>query len=753
MANGEQSWFSDGEDLLRGVRDTASHWADLPEISGYAELVELERGGQGVVYQARQCSTNQLVAIKVLRSGASATDEDRFRFCREIELVAALDHSSIVRVHDSGITPQGQPFYVMELVDGLPVDEACEQAGMDLAGRLALFAAICDAVGHAHWHGIIHRDLKPRNILVDGDGHPHILDFGLAKLTSDRTGAGAAALDSVTRSGQFLGSLAWASPEQVERTPEQVGLGTDVYSLGAILYQLLTGQLPHGVTTNLVEAVRGITVAPPVPPRSIRPQIPTDVETIVLRCLAKEPGRRYPSVGELQRDVRRYLAGEPIGAKRDHTGYLLRRAIVRHKIVAGLAALLLLSGVVFLVAITAQYRRVVDAERSASHSLEVATIEAERAEVVRRFLTRMLSAVNPSRAGRDVRVVELLEQAAIDIDVGFDDKPIVEAALRHCIGQAYRSLGLLKQASQHLERGLSLSVEHRGVEHREAIQASMELAILRAMQGRLPEAESLFEGAQQVVERCVDETDELFAATLLGVAGLRNMQGRLIESEQLLRRGLALAAEHRGETHPDTIRATHNLAAVLNRMQRRDESEVFLRRALAQHTEVHGPEHLHTVRARGNLGVLLMESGRLDEAEPLVVATLAAVRKILGEDHAETINFLHNVAVLREYRGEHDRALTLARQALQAAEKVMTSGHLKIARYRSHVGACLERLGRYQQAEQELLAADRDLRTQLGDGHPYAQKSATELARLYESWGKPELSSRWRELAPGASGR
>jgi eukaryotic-like serine/threonine-protein kinase len=364
------------------------------DIPGYQVIREIHRGGQGVVYQALQLSTKRDVAVKVMKQGPFATLADRVRFDREVETLGKLKHPNIVAVHDAGAVA-GFQYFVMNYVDGQPLDEAfpglgClipERASTDgprpgagakaaaavrpsplqVASALQAFIKVCDAVHAAHLRGVIHRDLKPSNIRVDRSGEPHVLDFGLAK------SADALPDSAMTRTGQFVGSLPWASPEQVEGASQKIDLRTDVYALGAILFQLLTGSLPFDAGSNLRDAVDSILYRAPPRPSTLAaaaggPPIDDELETIVLKCLAKDRERRYQSAGELARDLQRYLAGEPIDAKRESTMYLLRKTLRRYRLrVAAAAAFVILLGV-FGAVMAVLYRHTAVLEQDARRS-------------------------------------------------------------------------------------------------------------------------------------------------------------------------------------------------------------------------------------------------------------------------------------------------------------------------------------------------------------------------------------------------
>jgi tetratricopeptide (TPR) repeat protein len=312
---------------------------DLPSdfFPGYEIIREIHRGGQGVVYQAIQKSTKRKVAIKLLFEGLAGGSRGRARFDREVEILAQMNHPNIVSVIDSGHVGPSY-FIVMDYISGQPLDSFIAGGPRSMDETLELFAKICDAVNSAHLKGVIHRDLKPGNIRVDPQGEPHVLDFGLAKVGAGET-TETSRLMMMTMTGQFIGSLPWASPEQAEGVPDKIDIRTDVYSLGVVLYQMLTGgKFPYSVVGNMRDVLDNILKAEPEKPSTVRRQINDEVETIVLKALSKERDRRYQSAGELGRDVRHYLCGEPIEAKRDSGWYFLKKAARRHRTAAGVAA-------------------------------------------------------------------------------------------------------------------------------------------------------------------------------------------------------------------------------------------------------------------------------------------------------------------------------------------------------------------------------------------------------------------------------
>jgi serine/threonine-protein kinase len=704
-------------------------------IGPYRLVEYVASGGMGAVYRAERADREfeQQVAIKLVNRWM-VTPLVRQRFQRERQTLANLEHAGITRLLDGGTTEDDIPYLVMEYVAGLPIDAYCARRGLAITDRLGLFREVCDVVAHAHRNLVVHRDLKPGNILVTEDGRPTLLDFGIAKLLEMAPEAGAARTTL-----QQLRALTpqYASPEQIRGEP--VTTAADVYSLGVVLYELLTGRRPYRLTGHSTyedertvceteprlpsDAVReeaddeedhGRDRRLPEPPARLRHRLRGDLDAIVMKAMEKQPAERYESVTALADDIARYLNGQPVRARHHTVRYRAAKFVRRNAFAVGAAAIVAISVVGGGVAASIGLVR-----EAWAHQL--ALEEAAEAEAINRFLNEMLSSVDPGRDGRDVRVAEILERAAQDVGSRFEDRPEVQAELRTTIGKCYRALGMLEPAAVQLERALELREAQRGAEHRETLESLNELAVLRIMQGDLAAAEELLAGALASARRQLDTRDELFLSILSSLAGLRNVQARLPEAETLLRELLDVQRLTLEETHPDTIRTIHNLALVLHRQDKDEQAEPYCRRALELHEQVHGADHIHTVRARGNLGNLLMERGDLEKAEPLVLGALEGSGRLLGDQHPETI--------------------TLPR------------GHLRIARYRDHVGICLAALGRFSEAEQELLAAQDALHRQAGDLHPYTQKSVANLIWLYELWGKPAQAAQWMaRLEPTEAG-
>lgn len=717
-------------------------------------------GGMGAVYRAVRADQEyeQQVAIKLVNRWL-VTPLVRRRFVRERQTLANLEHPGITRLLDGGTTEEGIPYLVMDYVAGQSIDAYCDECSLTTAHRLRLFCEVCDVVAYAHRNLVVHRDLKPGNILITEDGRIKLLDFGIAKLLAP--GPDAAAENATLQPLRAL-TPQYASPEQIRGEP--VTTTADVYSLGVVLYELLTGRQPYRLTGRTTyqderticetdpelpsDAVmrdidgdadgedgrRGRNL--PEPPDRLRQRLRGDLDAIVMKAMQKQPALRYESVAALAEDVKRHLDGEPVRARRHSPGYRTAKFVRRNLVAVSATALVVFSLVVGGVAISIGLVREARAHRLAQD-------EAAEAAAISQFLNEMLSSVDPGRDGRDVRVAEVLARAADDVGSRFEDRPEVEAALRTTIGQSYRALGMLKPAEAQLDKALALREMHRGTDHHETLESLNELGVLRIMQGDLPAAEQLLQRALESGRRRGGQDDELMLSTLSSLAGLRNVQGRLPEAEEILRQLLDVQRRTLGDVHPTTIRTIHNLGLVLHRQDKDEQAEHYCRWALALHMEAHGADHVHTIRAKGNLATLLMERGALDEAEPPLLDALEGGRRLLGEHHPETINWLHNVAALRRYQGRDAEALALARVALEAAEASLPAGHLKIARYRDHVGRCLTALDEFAEAERELLKAHESMDRQLGEVHPYTQRVIEGLIALYNAWGKQVESAEW----------
>lgn len=498
-----------------------------PRIPGYQTLGVLSSGAQGVVYRARQESTSRTVAIKTLIAGDAATARQRMRAEREAEIAARLRHANIVTVFESRTLADGRIAVVMEFVDGVPLD-AWRPPGLTVTERrlaiLRVFIDVCKAIHHAHLNGVIHRDLKPDNILVTPEGRPVVLDFGIAAAPGIRT----------TQTGEFAGTPAYASPEQVSGKPDEVDGLTDVYALGVILYRVLCGAMPYDLGGSLFDIARTISEAPPTPPRQHEATIPADLEAIVLRALAKEKDRRYQSAASFARDIERYLAGAPVEARSGSGWYLLRKAVLvnRNRLALAAAAVVVLIGAG--IAVVWSLNSAADSARQAEFEKEQARAESVRARAVTELLREALPNADPDRPETAWIISSGLGRLYYRLETGaFEDDPDLDQALRRMWGSVYtdfgsgKGLALVEYAEVALRTGLTqLRTEH-GTEHPEVAATLHELAGVTLVRKRPVEAVGLCREALEMREK------------LLGPQAIETADTRALLARALLETGAA----------------------------------------------------------------------------------------------------------------------------------------------------------------------------------------------------------------------
>ncbi len=589
--------------------ETVSALWNPDSFPGYHVTRELHRGGQGVVYQAIHKGTRRKVAIKVMREGPFASQAGRARFDREMQILGQMDDPHIVGIHDAG-TAGGFHYFVMDYVSGQPLDSYAASQPWSLDGVVRLFERVCSAVNAAHVRGVIHRDLKPSNILVGNEGQPHILDFGLAKVVSGGFAESSEpTLMSIT--GQFIGSLPWASPEQAEGTPEKLDIRTDVYSLGVVFYQLLTGAFPYSVIGRMTDVLENIQNATPAKPSSIRPQVDDEVETIVLKCLAKERERRYQTSGELARDLRHYLAGEPIEAKRDSGWYMLKKLVGRYR---AQVAVITLFGVLIVASaatVALVFARAAAAERSASRS--------------RQFLIQTLLGADPEESeSPEMTVVQAMERAAAIVDKELAAEPEAAAMLHFDIAYILRKRDAYDKAEYHARRALDLRTQLWGKDHRETAEAMHLLASVfwnRKDDASLDAAKPLYDEAFRIRRKKFGEVSQATAESLHHLAGWHFSKKQYDLAEEMSRKSLDIYRQLLGD-HLDTARAYNNLAGYLRNQKKLDDAERAYREAIRIFDKLDGPGRFRAAKAKGSLGVVLLEARRFDEAEKLLFESL-----------------------------------------------------------------------------------------------------------------------------------
>lgn len=722
-------------------------------IAGYEIHREIHRGGQGVVYQGVQKSTGRVVAIKVLREGPFVGEANRLRFEREVSILAELDHRHIIGIIDRG-TAAGSHFLVMDYIDGLPLDRYAREHHLDLPARLRLFASVCDAVNAAHLRGVIHRDLKPGNILVDQSGEPRILDFGLAKRTDFDDVQGAMA----TETGQFLGSLPWASPEQVRGRHGEVDIRSDVYSLGVVLYQLVTNAFPYSTVGDLKQVLANICNAEPVSPRSLCVDVDDDLQTIMLKSLNKDADRRYQSVGEMARDVRHYLNREPIDARRDSGWYVLRKTISRYRLQAGIAAASFAILVAFAAAMSAMYGRTAAAEREqraqrarAEAAAAAATTQAAIAAAVNEFLNvDLLGAAAPSsEAGRgiDTRMRDVLDAASRSVEGKFRDQPLVEASVRLTLGDTYRRLGEFAAARPHISRALELRRRELGNEDEETLKAMAIAASWYRLSGDNEHAEALYREWYETSARIYGNNHSGTLSAMNNLAVFYNSVGRSLEAEQLYRHVLAELRRTLGEEHPNTLITTVSLAETLCERQEFAESETLIKAALEKQQRILGPDHPDTQQSRASLIRMYNMMGRFTDAEPLCIQLLETRRRTHGPEHPLTLNAMNELGFAYLNQSKPRQAEKLFNEAFEIQRRTLGEQHGDTLASQLNLANVYFVTQRIELAETTLAKIGPELRRARGELHPHALAAQNGLAQVYLATGRPGDAERiYREI-------
>jgi eukaryotic-like serine/threonine-protein kinase len=759
---------------VQAAKDHAAGNSDGRRIGAYRLVRETGRGGMSRVFLADRADAEfeQQVAVKLLRAGLD-TDLDRARFGAERQILATLNHPNIARLLDAGATEDGQPYVVLEHIDGEPIDDFGDRHGLDLTARLELFLTVCTATQHAHRNLIVHRDLKPSNILVSVDGVVKLLDFGLAKLLEPDVTGGA----RLTRTGQRWMTPEYAAPEQIRRAP--VTTLTDVYQLGAVLYELVTGRLPF-VEDNIEVLEDAILqhdpVAPSVAIAATDPRrsklLRGDLDAIILKALRKQPDERFASVEALGDDLRRHLTGHPVLARRNTAGYLARRFIRRHRMetvaVVGISASLIAG-----LALSATQARHARAERDRA---EAASHESK---VVTNFLMGLFQASDPAETRGDTITAGELVRRALSRLEALHGEPADEARMLEVIGQLYQSLGRSNDAYVVLERALDLRRSARrpnelqtagtllqlanplimlgrfaaadsaalqaliiqerlvGPEHPVIAATLHQMAVVAAYQHRLPVAEAYERRATGIRERALGSDDSLTADSHLSLGGVLQREGRLLDAEREYRRALA---SYEGAPAPDLARvadAVVHIAYVLDGTpDRNGEAELWYRRALSLRERAYGNRHPMVAAAMSDLSEFLSENGKGAEAVALAREHLEIMRRAYGAEHPIVATALSRVGIALYHANRLAEAEPLFRQAIAMNVRLRGPDDLRVAGVEINLARLLIERRAYAEAESVLDDAIRIRR--IGQPASSAATATAEgmLGMLYSRTGR-----------------
>ena len=745
-------------------------------IGQYEIIREIGRGGMGVVYEAEQQHPNRRVALKVIRAQGPVDTLHVKLFQREVETLARLKHPGIAAIYDAGRTEDDRHFFAMELIPGETlVDYANARATDSLRQplgtreRLDLFCKTCDAINYAHQRGVIHRDLKPSNVLVSDESGSRsvggssaaagfsslgsqikVLDFGLARITD----ADVSQTTLLTETGRIVGTLSYMSPEQARGDVDAIDLRSDVYALGVILYELLTGQLPYEINRAAPhQALRTICEVVPRKPSTINRTLRGDLETIALKALEKDPDRRYQNAAALGDDIRRQLSGQPILARPPSAAYQIRKLVSRHKIPAALVALLLVAIVAFAVITAVQAGRIAEerdkaliakegeaqARTEAEAARDVAQTEAEKARRIQSFLQDMLASADPGHAqGRDVGLLkDILADAARRVEVELADQPEVAATVRTTIGRTYSSLGLYDEAEPHLQAALEFHETRYGEDDVRVAPALGNLGRMLTRRGAYADAEPLLRRALHVRQEQLDAEDVDLAVSLNDLGKLLGYTLEYDEAEELLRQALEVRHRGLGPDDPLTVQSVGDLAWLLGRRENLDAAVPLFREALEMVRRIYGDEHPNTAMCINNLASTLKKTGDYAEAEELYRESLAIQRRVLGADHPDLAEGMVAWGDLLKRMGKYAEAEALFREALEIQREHLGEGNDFFAAATAHLASVKIKLGDYATAEALYRQALEIYRKVHGDQHLTVLACQNALGTIYVRTGRP----------------
>lgn len=683
----------------------------------------LGSGGMGEVYLATRIDHEfeQQVAIKLVR-GNLLSDDVRARLRTERQILASLRHPNIATLLDGGTAPDGTPYLVMEYIEGVPIDAYCDRQRLTIEQRLQLFCKVCAAVQCAHQSLIVHRDLKPNNILVNVEGEPKLLDFGIAKLLDTQLSPRTV---TVTHHEFRVMTPAHASPEQVRGEP--ITTASDIYVLGVLLYELLSGKRPFVLPYNcrLADVERLVCDSTPLSPSAmvtrsaqetpglmhdlaysrhsttakLARRLQGDLDSIVLMALRKEPSRRYASAAQLAEDIQHWLQGQPVIASKDSWLYRCDKFIRRHalSVSATLAIMLLLVG--FSVVTYSQAQNI-------ARQRDAVAVERNRAEQVSSFLVELFELSDPSQSrGNELKARELLDVGARRIDSNLQSQPATRAMLLGTIGKVYGSLGLYKEAADSLTRSLQARQQLYGDTHADVAAAQIALIEVQLAQGELDSAEQRLKQVFAMQQQLHGANSVQQAPTLRLMGRLALERGEYAAAEQNMRAAIALYDNHGMHSSLDKAAVMSDLGKALADQYQEAKAEPLYRAALNIETAALGADHPRVAELKNRLADALEGQGQYDAAAPIFREAVDVKRRVLGSTHPQTIDTLENYGNFLRRKGDYAQAHAMITEALQANRKLYGEQHSYVGYDHVSLGLLNYDRGDYLRAESEFNAA------------------------------------------------
>jgi serine/threonine-protein kinase len=733
-------------------------------IGAYRIAEELGHGGMGAVYLAERADGHfeQRVALKLLRNRVATRREIR-RFQSERQILADLQHPNIARLLDGGVAEDGRPYFVMEYIPGVPIDRYCDDHRLTIGQRLDLMQTVCAAVHHAHQNLVVHRDLKPGNVLVTDAGIPKLLDFGIATILSDEGGAGPAA---ETGTGARLMTPDYASPEQI--TGATITTASDIYQLGVLLYELLTGRRPFRSTTGrLLDLGRVICTEDPERPSTVvthteehgrstrdrplatpeqlsharattverlRRRLEGDLDNICLKAVRKEPERRYRSAQELAEDLARHASGHPVIARPDTPAYRTSKFVRRHRFGVGVALVTGLTLIGFAVAMARQSARTAQ--------------ERDKAQAVTAFLADLFEEADPDDGDNVLTVRRFLDEGAVRVREELTAEPEVQTALMNVIGSAYTGLGHYPQARSVLEEALETGLRTLGPDHLDVAYAKDRLGLLHVYEmSDYTAAEQLFGDALATRRSLLGEADPLTIESMNNLALALQSQGRVDEAEPLYRRILDLSAELDDERVSQNTPVTMtNLAWLLQTKGSLLASDSLFTQALDLRRRLYSGDHARLANSLSALARSRIMIGELESAEALAIEALAMRRRVYAGPHARTAESLKILGDATLTRGDYASAEASYQEALSMYREVLGPGNQSVGWVQMALAEVFNALDDYERAEAAGRESYEIYRETLGSEHPFVARVFAEWARAVHGLGDHERAdSMYRE--------